>query len=64
MSLEPMPSSASPWTFLPFTLCYYHRHTHYELRWSMDDGATSVEVKKLGTTLVHEDRDEEGDTME
>ena len=30
----------------------------------MDDGAKSVELKKLGTTQEHEDRDEERDKME
>ena len=40
-----------------------HGHSHHGLRWSMDNGATRVEFKKLGTTQEHEDRDEEGDNM-
>ena len=41
-----------------------HRHTNCELRHNTNDGATNVELKKLGTTQEHEDKDEEGDKME
>ena len=42
----------------------YHGHTHRGLKRSTDDRAKSMELKKLGMTQEHEDKDEEQDKME
>ena len=46
----------------PYPSC--HGHTNRGLGQSTNDGAKSVELKKLGTTQEHENRDEERDKME
>ena len=40
-----------------------HRHTNHGLERSMNDGAMSVELKKMGTIQEHEEIDEEGHKM-
>ena len=45
-------------------MTHCHRHTNCRLGWSIDDGAKSMELKKLGMTQEHEDRDkDQGDKM-
>ena len=42
----------------------YHWHTTRKLKRSLDAGAKSMELKKLGTTEEHEDKDtDQGDKM-